>query len=45
MVLRPVLGPSSGVVGKGASGSTRPGAQALGTQQHTFCSHFKRVFK
>jgi len=30
---------------KGASGSTRPGAQALGAQQHTFCSHFKRVFK
>jgi len=27
----------------GASGETRPGAQALGAQQHTFCSHFKRV--
>jgi len=29
----------------GASGGTRPRAQALGAQQHTFCSHFKRVFK
>jgi len=32
-------------VAKGASGGTRPGAQALGAQQHSFCSHFKRVFK
>jgi len=32
-------------VARGASGDTRPGAQALGAQQHTFCSHFKRVFK
>jgi len=30
-------------VAKGASGGTRPGAQALGAQQHTFCSHFKCV--
>jgi len=27
-------------VARGESGGTRPGAQ-----QHTFCSHFKRVFK
>jgi len=25
----------------GASGGTRPRAQAVGAQQHTFCSHFK----
>jgi len=31
--------------GGGARGGTRPGAQALGAQQHIFCSHFKRVFK
>jgi len=35
---------SSGVA-RGASGGTRSGAQALGAQQHTFCNHFKRVFK
>jgi len=36
--------PGSGVArGEGASGGTRPGAQALGVQQHTFYSHFKRV--
>jgi len=36
----------SGVARRGgASGGTRPGAQALWAQQHTFCSHFKRVFK
>jgi len=28
---------------KGASGGTRPGAQALGAHQHAFCSHLKRV--
>jgi len=32
-------------VARGASGGTRSGAQALGAQQHTFCSHFERVFK
>jgi len=31
-------------VARGESGGTRSGAQALGAQQHTFCSHFKRVF-
>jgi len=36
---------SSGVAGGEASGGTRPGAQTLGAQQHTFCNHFKRVFK
>jgi len=35
----------SGVATWGGSGSTRPGAQALGAQQYTFCNHFKRVFK
>jgi len=35
---------SRGVAGgEGASGSTRPGAQALGAHQHTFFSHLKRV--
>jgi len=28
-----------------ASGATRPGAQALGAHQHTFCSHLKMHFK
>jgi len=36
---------SSGVAREGVSGGTRPGAQALRARQHTFCSHFKRVFK
>jgi len=31
--------------GGGAIEGTRPAAQALGAQQHTFCSHFKRIFK
>jgi len=31
---------NSGVT-RGASGGTRPGAQALGAHQHTFCSHLK----
>jgi len=36
----------SGVArGKGAREGTRPGTQALGAQQHTFCSNFKRVFE
>jgi len=30
---------------RGAGGGTRSGAQALGAQQHTNCSHLKRVFK
>jgi len=35
---------------KGGQVGARPGAQALwaqalGAQQHTFCNHFKRVFK
>jgi len=29
---------------KEASGGTRPGAQVLGTRQHTFCSHLKTRF-
>jgi len=36
--------PTSGVA-RGASGGTRPGAQALGAHQHTFCSHSKTRFK
>jgi len=28
-----------------ASGSTRPGAQALAAHQYTFCSHLKTRFK
>jgi len=35
----------SGEAGEGASEGTRPGAQALGAHQHTFCSHFKTRFK
>jgi len=31
--------------GEVASGGTRPGAQALGAQQHTFCSPLKTCFK
>jgi len=31
--------------GGGASRGTRPGAQALGAHQHTFCSHLKTRFK
>jgi len=27
----------------GASGCTRPAAQALGAHHHTFCSHLKRI--
>jgi len=38
----------SGVAKEGASGGTRPGAQALGSHQHTFCSqlqtHLKQKF-
>jgi len=30
-------------IARGASGSTRPEAQALGAHQHTFCKHLKRV--
>jgi len=30
---------------RGASGGTRPGAQALGAHQHTFCKHLKTRFK
>jgi len=29
----------------GANGGTRPGAQALGTHKHNFCSHLKTHFK
>jgi len=37
---------TSGVArGAGASGGTRPGAQALEAQHHTFYSHFKRIFQ
>jgi len=37
---------SSGVAtGGGASGGTRPGAQALGAHQHSFCSPLKTRFK
>jgi len=32
-------------VARGASGGTHLRAQPLGAQQHTFCSHFKRVFR
>jgi len=41
------VGSISGVArgGGGASGGTRPGAQALGTHQHTFCKHLKTRFK
>jgi len=35
----------SGVAKGGASGGTRPGAQALGAHQHAFCSHLKTRFK
>jgi len=31
-------------VARGTSGGMRPGAQALGAHQHTFCSHFKAHF-
>jgi len=31
--------------GWGTSGCTRPGEQALGAHQHTFCSHLKTRFK
>jgi len=36
----------SGVAwGRGASGGTRPGTQALGAHHHAFCSHLKTRLK
>jgi len=39
------LMPSGVAKGEGTSGGKRPGAQALGAHQHTFCSHLKTRFK